>query len=602
MTEPAAKTEEAISSSSSTSAANDNVPATDQSDQSAQEAITSIMSNATAASVESRQVLALRTNDTTTTLTNPWNVSPAVTSSQSEASETRVPKEPDNKIDLVAAAAEPSTMVGIKRSNSNPALLPQQAQQWHPQQPQQEEPSIPQTFSLPVSAMNYTPAQGEPNKEAEDTKEVNHVRFSDSTAAPDSVPPTPTNNNKNSHTHLTVDTSDLQALNSSGSVSTDYQEGGRLWQAALEEAEKRNEILANKKKTRNRITESIMERTRSRADPNALITTSSTATPIGAGKPSSTMVSLGGDHESSFILSTALAKKRVRVVQLLLIGLVGLLLGLLGNFFVSTSCHFASVSITVGQNEQTFDFHFGLWKYSPIDSVFQGYPYCYKYDQNYAAEAPLVARAANITALLAGLISLSVLWLYLIFGTTNKRRWKWAVRMAIFAGLIQLGTLYFFLGTLCQEYSCQLGLGAYLSMFTSVVWFVLAMEMQYHMPVAIYASSGGSGMAGPAALEEPHALVAQMEMTSCMGDVTREYVTRVTGKDKDMDNLQNLSRAQQQQQRRTRPSPCGLYSPTNACGFYNGGNYIPSPTKGTYQAPDPTLLEEALATPSSRNQ
>ena len=165
------------------------------------------------------------------------------------------------------------------------------------------------------------------------------------------------------------------------------------------------------------------------------------------------MVTLG-DNEGSFILSTALAKKRVRVVQLLLIGLVGLLLGLLGNFFVTTSCHFATVHIWVGQNEKTFEFHFGLWKYSTIESVFQGYPYCYKYDQNYSNEAPIVARIANTVALVAGLIAMSVLWLYLIFGSTDQRRWKWAVRISAFAGVVQLCTLFFFLGNVSQEYTC----------------------------------------------------------------------------------------------------------------------------------------------------
>lgn len=300
------------------------------------------------------------------------------------------------------------------------------------------------------------------------------------------------------------------------------------------------------------------------------------------------MVTLG-DNDGSFILGAALAKKRVRVVQLLLIGLVGLLLGLLGNFFVSTSCHFATVNIMVGQNDKEFEFHFGLWKYSPIESVFQGYPYCFKYDQNYANEAPIVARVTNIVALAAGLISISILWLYLIFGSTTKRRWKWAVRIAVVAGLVQLSTLYFFLGNVCQEYTCQFGPGAYLTVFTAVVWFVLACEMHYHMPVAMYATGGGGQGHSIGAMEEPRSLVTTMEMTH-VDEVAREYITRVTGKTKE-DEMPGLST--DITGKRVRPkSAMGMYSPNSTNG--NSPNFYVQSPRGTYQAPNPMIMEETL--------
>lgn len=296
------------------------------------------------------------------------------------------------------------------------------------------------------------------------------------------------------------------------------------------------------------------------------------------------MVSLTGDGESSaYILSTALAKKRVRVVQLLLIGLVGLLLGLLGNFFVSTSCHFATVHIAVGQTNEKFEFHFGLWKYSPIDSVFEGYPYCNKYDQNYSNEAPLIPRVSNIAALVCGLIAIGILWLYLIFGSTDRTRWKFAVRIAILAGLIQLSTLYFFYGTICTVYDCDLGPGAYLSIWTAVVWFVLACEMHYHTPLASYATGGRGHDKSIGAMEEPTALVATMEMT-VVDDVTREYITRVIGKTEE-DEMPRLPKYKDG--RRVRPK--GNVSTTTS----HGNSFsIPTP-KGAYQAPQP-FFEDTL--------
>jgi hypothetical protein len=487
------------------------------------------------------------TNDTTGT--DPWNVSPAVTSSNSELS--------------LRSSQNVNEPTG---SGSDAAVVmpaPWQQEQQQPEQIQQQESSQPSYVATDIGSSFPPPEQ------------VPGIRFSLSASGDNQeAPPTPPNQHQ---VQLVIDTTPaITSGANSGSPTTDYQEGGRLWQAALREASLTQKH--SNKASRSRFAESIMERTRSRADPNAL-------TPNSTGVISH-MVSLG-DHESSYILSTALAKKRVRVVQLLLIGLIGLLLGLLGNFFVSTSCHFATAHIGVGQHaggDGTFEFHFGLWKYSPIDSVFQGYSYCFRYDQNYATEAPVLPRACNIAALIAGLIAISILWLYLIFGTTTPRRWKWAVRFAIIAAVVQAATvLLFFVSigrdtistslatTICYDYSCDLGPGAYLAILTSVVWFVLACEMQYHMPVAQYAD-------GALKVEEPQNLVATMEMTHCVDDVTREYVTRVTGKTKE-DGLPALYHL-----RRSPVRPTGFYSPNN---LGSGLLFPTSPAvrRGPYQAP-----------------
>jgi hypothetical protein len=510
-------------------------------------AIAGIVSSGSEPSVQRQE-----TNDTTGT--NPWNVSPAVTCSNSELSSasSRKVNEPGGSGTFTDAAVV------------MPAPWQQEQQQSEQIQPQQESHQL-SAFATATVTSDSPPVQ------------VPAVRsFLSSGGDEQEAPPTPSK--EQPQLQLIIDTTPASILlgANSGSPTTDYQEGGRLWQAALVEASITQKH--SNKASRSRFAESIMERTRSRADPNAL-------TPNSTGIISH-MVSLG-DHESSYILSSALAKKRVRVVQLLLIGLIGLLLGLLGNFFVSTSCHFATVHIGVGQHaggDGTFEFHFGLWKYSPIDSVFQGYSYCFRYDQNYATEAPVLPRACNVAALIAGLIAITILWLYLIFGTTTPRRWKWAVRFAIIAAVVQAATVLLFFvpigsdtistslaTTICHDYSCDLGPGAYLAILTSVVWLVLACEMQYHMPVAQYAD-------GALKVEEPQNLVATMEMTHCVDDVTREYVTRVTGKTKD-DELPALHHL-----RRSPVRPTGFYSP-NSLGSGILFPTSPAARRGPYQAP-----------------
>lgn len=300
-------------------------------------------------------------------------------------------------------------------------------------------------------------------------------------------------------------------------AETDDQQGGRLWKAAIEEAERQSRQPRTREYSKFAL--SLIERTQSRADPNALIPRQPLSSSVGK---SATMVKIG-DNEDAFFLRTTLAKKRVRVVQLLVIGLVGLLLGFVGNFFVSTSCHFASVQIPTGGDDRLFWFHFGLWKYSPIDSVFQGYSYCYKYEGNFTDLAPIFSRATNVVALLAGAFSIAVVWLYLILGHTRKGRWKVGVWFAVFAGANQLATLGFLMGSICRQYNCTIGPAGILSILTSIVWFTLAYEMCYHMPIAIEDEE----LQNTAQNSDQHSsIVTSLEM-SHLGDVTREYMGRV---------------------------------------------------------------------------
>ena len=172
------------------------------------------------------------------------------------------------------------------------------------------------------------------------------------------------------------------------------------------------------------------------------------------------------------------AKKRVKVVQLMIFGLIGLIGGLLGSVFVQTACHF--VTIDIG-----FPLHFGLWKYSPMDSMFQGYSYCYPYDDEYTDDSPVPARVAGIIALVAGTFSLAVLWVYLLMGQTSDGFWSWAVRILVVAALFQALTFSFFVEDICLRNTCRIGPGSAVSLVSTLSWLLLAYEMKHNSPVTV---------------------------------------------------------------------------------------------------------------------
>jgi hypothetical protein len=230
-----------------------------------------------------------------------------------------------------------------------------------------------------------------------------------------------------------------------------------------------------------------------------------------------------GENDDTFILNTALARKRVRVVQLLLVGLVGLLVAFLGGIYVQSSCHFVSAQVEVGQNAKVFSLHYGLWKYTPMDSVFQGYSYCYQYDDKYTNDAPMFPRWASCIALIGGAFSLSILWFYLIFGRAAQRVWRMAVLSAGLSGILQLCTLIFFIGDVCQRDVCTLGPAGILSVVASCVWFILAFEMHYNTPMTAWVADLPTSQSNT---EEPGTLVSNLEMTD-FEDGAKAYVRRL---------------------------------------------------------------------------
>jgi len=227
------------------------------------------------------------------------------------------------------------------------------------------------------------------------------------------------------------------------------------------------------------ISQSLLARTRSRADVDA-----------GAAIPTSLLKVV--DHRSkteskddeTLFLTLNLARKRTKVVQLLIFGLIGIIGGFFGSIFVQFSCNFASALVTVGQYDNSFKIHLGLWKYTPIDSVFQGYSYCWPYDESYTSSAPTLARISGLFALVSGSFSLAVLWVYLVLGITNEFFWSTAVKVLILTGVCQILTFTFFIDNICSEDICFLGPGAIISSISTIVWFLLAYEMYRNAPVS----------------------------------------------------------------------------------------------------------------------
>jgi hypothetical protein len=182
--------------------------------------------------------------------------------------------------------------------------------------------------------------------------------------------------------------------------------------------------------------------------------------------------------------------------------------------------------VEVGQNSQVFELHYGLWKYTPIDSAFQGYSYCYQYDETFTSDAPLIPRIVSCISLVFGSFSLCVLWAYLIFGRGNQSVWNVAVFSAALSGALQLSTLLIFAGSVCQRDVCTLGPAGILSVVASMVYFILAFEMHYNTPMAAWVTE----LAACPSHEQPGNLMANLEMTD-FHDGAKQYVQRIVDGD-----------------------------------------------------------------------
>jgi len=175
-------------------------------------------------------------------------------------------------------------------------------------------------------------------------------------------------------------------------------------------------------------------------------------------------------------------RTRVRVIPLIVCGAFSII-GLLGGIFSQVTCNFASGMKAVGQNNQEFEMRAGLWKYSPIDSVFEGYAYCYGYSDDTSQTSQIFSRLFGILAVCCGGFSVGVLWYYLLMVKTSAFFWKLAIRTALVASLCQCGTFFLFTSQLCSEISCRMGPGGFISLFSSLVWLVMGYHMSHNCPL-----------------------------------------------------------------------------------------------------------------------
>lgn len=168
--------------------------------------------------------------------------------------------------------------------------------------------------------------------------------------------------------------------------------GGRLWKLAGEEAQHQqqqeqqvgrtnsNQII-NSNSNNNKWAETFKARTRSCAEPNATTsttnttaTTTTTTTAMNANPDITSTMNLPPPDVVAVTVPTDQLvfpnRDVLPVAQLLILGMVGILVGWLGNTVVGTSCHFASIDVSVGQKEIAL--HFGLYKYSTVESGLNG--------------------------------------------------------------------------------------------------------------------------------------------------------------------------------------------------------------------------------------
>eukprot|EP00529_Nitzschia_sp_RCC80_P024866 CAMPEP_0113516990 /NCGR_PEP_ID=MMETSP0014_2-20120614/41943_1 /TAXON_ID=2857 /ORGANISM="Nitzschia sp." /LENGTH=533 /DNA_ID=CAMNT_0000414003 /DNA_START=20 /DNA_END=1621 /DNA_ORIENTATION=- /assembly_acc=CAM_ASM_000159 len=275
--------------------------------------------------------------------------------------------------------------------------------------------------------------------------------------------------------------------------------------------------------------ESIKARTRSRADPDALVGKVASVTgQNGDEPPRNNMVKLTTNDEG-LIESTAFARKRVGAAQLLSVGLASFLIAFMGGFWAQSSCYFVSSLVEVADNGGDFQMRFGMWKYSPVESISEGYSYCSPYATNMITSLWL-GRMSSLLALFGGLFSLIVLWIYLVLGRSNPRTWNWAILTAGSSGVLQLSTvLSVFTGPVCSENGCSPGPASFVSVIGGLMYFALAYEMHYNRPV--FDDSIGdlddSLFSSRSTGQRSQSIVANLEMTD-FEDGAKAYVQRLS--------------------------------------------------------------------------
>lgn len=207
-------------------------------------------------------------------------------------------------------------------------------------------------------------------------------------AQPTTVPPQSSDHIPSTNPSFSAGSTSASMLNPSGSSSAsvttkDSRAGGRLWKLAGQQVKAQQHGAAPPllpvQRTPSAPTldprawaETLFEGSRSCAVPDA----GNGMSNPGAVGTTTCLDNMPDDDDSAehdALVPIAPSKRRNKVAQLLLTGIVAILGGWLGTAYVFQSCHFASVPVTVGQYATQRQLQFGLYKYSPLDSSLNGY-------------------------------------------------------------------------------------------------------------------------------------------------------------------------------------------------------------------------------------
>lgn len=312
------------------------------------------------------------------------------------------------------------------------------------------------------------------------------------------------------------------------------RKGGNTYTEDYQRMEQENKRQPEKK--RSQFAESLMAKTRSRAEPSALLGVPSVDVSEYSSKP--TMINVEAEVNERYIRNTAYARKRVGVVQLLMAGLLGILACFFGSLGIISSCHFVSADVKVGETDQVYNLHYGIWKYTPIGSAFQGYTYCDSYDKEFTSAPPYISQGASIVALLAGSFANFVLWWYLISGQATRSSWYNAVRGAILSAMMHGTSLLIFVSPVCKDKECKLGPGGAMSLAASAASFILAFEMYYNSPI----TSWRDDVPECPSQEEPSRVIQSLEMAHIQESAMAYCKRLIPSRSKEFPTLNQIQR------------------------------------------------------------
>jgi hypothetical protein len=170
--------------------------------------------------------------------------------------------------------------------------------------------------------------------------------------------------------------------------------------------------------------------------------------------------------------------------RLIAIGVLGLICGLFASSFTELTCNFASIEKSIGYSENKSYMHFGLTKFSSMDSIFTGKKFCVPYHNNYYdMNSPSFARHTGELAILSGLCAMLILWYYIFTKRTTETYWKIGIYASALASLFQICTYHFFLSGVCRDETCLIGAGSIVSAIASASFALVAFGMIHNSPV-----------------------------------------------------------------------------------------------------------------------